>query len=64
MKRSDTLPSVSSSLPAEMGVTDFSAVLADNPGLSQASALGVGKSPLYVGESIAKEANRGNPGVA
>jgi hypothetical protein len=57
MKRSDTLPSASSSLQAEVGVTEFSAVPADNPGLSQASALGVGKSSPYFGESIAKESN-------
>jgi len=44
-------------LPVEGGVTEFSAVWADNPGLSQASALGVGKWPLCVGESIDKAAN-------
>lgn len=64
MKHSDTLPSVSSSLQAEVGVTEFSAVPAYDPGLSQASALDVGKSPPYVSESISKAANRGNPGAA
>jgi len=64
MKHLDTLRSASSNLPAEVGVTEFSAVVADNPGLSQALALGVGKPSPYIGESIAKEANRGNPGAA
>ncbi|CDI04615.1 hypothetical protein BN873_p10059 [Candidatus Competibacter denitrificans Run_A_D11] len=57
MKHLDTLPSASSSLQAKGGVTEFSAVPADNPGLSQASALGVGQSSPYIGESIAKAAN-------
>ena len=62
MKRSDTLPSASSSLPAEVGVTEFSAVPADNlleEGISMSSC----ESSSHVSECIDETANQGNRGA-